>query len=148
MDPHDPVNARQVVIEYARLLERDLTENRHPARADSLPFAKPIIKTAIRTCVTRMSSSGQLTAELREYFETAYTSLADYLDEELVNLMIEYRRSGETLTAEPLAHDRTTTAAGRTLSETASLAGEIARATTIEAEELRKEFWELMHQQK
>ena len=39
MDPLDPLDAQQLVIEYARVLERDLTENRHPARADALPYA-------------------------------------------------------------------------------------------------------------
>jgi hypothetical protein len=37
MDPSDPLDAQQVVIEYARLLERDFEEARHPARIDTLP---------------------------------------------------------------------------------------------------------------
>ena len=66
MDPLDPVDAQQVVIAYARMLERDVSEGRHPARVDSLPYAKPVIKSAIRTSAIALSSSGQLTAELRD----------------------------------------------------------------------------------
>ena len=141
MDPSEPLDAQQVFVEYARLLERDIAEQRHPARIESLPFAKPIIKTAIRTSVTHLAQSGQLTDELREYFETAYTCLAEYLDGELVDLMTEYRLSAEVLATESAsARDKTTTSAWRTLVESGSLAGEVARATTIEAEKLRSEF--------
>jgi hypothetical protein len=141
MDPLDPLDAQQVVVEYARLLERDINENRHPARVDSLPYAKPTIKSAIRTSVKHLALSGQLTEELREYLETAYTCLAEYLDGELVELMTEYRRSGEELAAEAVpTRDRTKTAAWRTLVESGALAGEVARATANEAEVLRNEF--------
>jgi hypothetical protein len=141
MDPLDPLDAQQVVIEYARTLERDLTESRHPARVDSLPYAKAVIKSAICTSARHLAVSGQLTDDLREYLETAYTSLAEYLDGELVELVIQYRRSAEALeVASQSAHDRTQTVAWRTLSETGSLAGEVARTTTTEAESLRKEF--------
>jgi hypothetical protein len=141
MDPLDPVDAQQVVIEYARMLERDVTEGRHPARLDSLPYAKPVIKSAIRTSAIALSTSGQLTAELREYLETAYIFLAEYVDSELVDLVTEYRRSAEQLAAEsPLAAEKTRTVAWRTLVESGSLAGELARATTNESEALRDEF--------
>jgi len=141
MDPLDPLDAQQIVVEYARLLERDISGDRHPARVDSLPFAKPIIKTAIQTSVTQLALSGQLTAELREYFETAFTCLAEYLEGELVDLVTEYRRSAEQLTVESLlARDKTKTSAWQTLVASSSLAGEVARATTIEAEKLRREF--------
>jgi hypothetical protein len=145
MDPLDPLDAQQIVIEYARILERDIAENRHPARIDGLPFAKPIIKTAIRTSVTHLACSDQLTTELRGYFETAYTCLADYLDGELVELMTEYRRSAEQLSTEPVStRDRTKTTAWRTLIEGGSLAGEVARAMASEADKLRSEFQGLM----
>jgi hypothetical protein len=141
MDPLDPLDAQQVVIEYARLLERDIEENRHPARIDSLPFAKPIIKTAIRTSVTQLTLSGQLTDELRDYFETAYISLAEYLDGELVDLMTQYRQSAEELTRQsPTTREKVQTSAWQTLVETSALAGDVARATTTEAEALRSEF--------
>jgi len=141
MDPLDPLSAREIVIEYARMLERDIAENRHPARVDSLPFAKQVLKTAIRTSVTQLASSGQLTDELRDYFETAYTCLAEYLDGELVDLMTEYRQSAEQLAAESLAaRDKTSTPAWRTLVESGTLAGEVARSTAEEAQKLRIEF--------
>ena|SRR5258708_5509879 len=99
MDPLDPLDAQPIVVECARLLERDITENRPPARADSLCYAKPIIKSAICTSATYLAESGQLTHDLREYLETAYTSVAEYLDAELVDLMTQYRRSAEALAA-------------------------------------------------
>jgi hypothetical protein len=139
MDPLDPVDARYVVVAYAQLLERDLDEGRHPGRVDSLPFAKQTIKTAIRTSVMQLAVSGELTDELRSYFETAYTCLADYLEGELVDLVTEYRRIADELRASS-TRDKTATDAWRTLAEGSSLAGEVARATAAEAESLRKEF--------
>jgi len=145
MDPLDPLVAHQIVIEYARNLERDMTEERLPARADSLPYAKPIIKTAISTSVRHLSMTGQLTSELRDYLETAYTCLAEYLDGELVDLITTYRRSGEDLAGDARSvRDRTLTPAWRTISETSALAGEVARATTTEADVLRTEFRSLI----
>jgi hypothetical protein len=141
MDPSDPLDAQQVVVEYARLLERDFDQQRHPARVDTLPYAKPVIKSAIRTSVKSLAATGQLTDELREYLETAYISLAEYLEGELVELMTLYRNSAEQLAAEgQLARDKTRTSAWQTLSESGSLAGEVARAATTEAETLRSEF--------
>lgn len=141
MDPLDPLDAQQIVVEYARMAERDVNEHRHPSRVDSLPYAKPVIKAAIRTSVKHLAASGQLTSELREYLETAYTLLAEYLDGELVDLMTQYRKSAEELALEsPAPRDRTQTAAWRTLVESGSLAGEVARAATREAETLRDEF--------
>jgi hypothetical protein len=141
MDPTDPADAQRVVIEYAERLERDVNENRHPARVDSLPYAKPVIKAAIRTSVIHLAGSGQLTDELRDYMETAYTLLAEYLDGELVALMTEYRRSAEELaSAAGSAREKTQTSAWRTLAASGSLAGEVARAVTDDAETLRNEF--------
>jgi hypothetical protein len=141
MDPLDPLDAQQVVIEYARLLERDLNEDRHPARVDSLPHAKPVIKTAICTSVKTLARTGRLTEEMRDYFESAYTLLAEYLESELVDLMTEYRESAEQLAAQTLsARDRTSTPAWRTLAHSSALAGEVARAVADDAERLREEF--------
>lgn len=141
MDPEDPLDAQQVVIEYARMLERDIAESRHPARVDSLPYAKPIIKSAICTSVKTLADSGQLTSEMREYLESAYTYLAEYLDAELVELMTQYRQSGEQLAEQSMsARDKTQTPAWRTLAESGALAGQVARAVTNEAETLRQEF--------
>ena len=141
MDPSDPLDAQQVVIEYARLLERDFDQQRHPARIDTLPYAKPVIKTAIETSVKTLAASGQLTEELRDYFETAYISLAEYLEGELVELMTLYRQSAEQLALDgQAARDKTQTPAWQTLAQSGALAGEVARATTQEAENLRSEF--------
>ena len=136
--------AQQVVVEYARTLERDLNENRLPARVDSLPFAKAAIRDAIETSVTHLSSTAALTADMREFFETAYVSLAEYLEPELAALVLEYRRAAEELSASVSTADRTATPAWRTLSESAALAGEIARATTAEADALRVRFRQLL----
>jgi hypothetical protein len=55
--------------------------------------------------------------------------------------MTMYRESAEQLTLEgQLARDKTKTAAWQTLSQSGSLAGEVARAATTEAETLRTEF--------
>ena len=89
MNPLNPSDAQLIVIEYARVLERDLDEHRHPARVDSLPFSKSTIQTAIQTSVTHLARSGQLTADLRTYFETAYMCLAEYPDPAPVSLTRE-----------------------------------------------------------
>jgi hypothetical protein len=141
MNPLDPLEAQQIVVDYARMLERDIAEQRHPGRIDALPYSKPTIKVAIQTSLAELARSGQLTAELRDYFETAYTCLAEYLDNELVELMTAYRQSAEQLAAEAvLAQDKARSAAWRTLVESGSLAGEVARTAAAEAGELKKEF--------
>jgi hypothetical protein len=141
MDPLKAADAQQIVIEYARVFERDLEENRHPARVDSLPFAKPVIQAAIRTSVTQLAVSGQLTEDLRKYFETAYTGLAEYLDPEIVALITEYRYSAEQLTSvSPATREKTNSDAWRSVVDASALVGEVARATTTEAEKLRSEF--------
>lgn len=91
--------AQQIVVDYARTLERDLTENRLPARVDSLPHAKAAIRDAIESSVTFLSSTDVLTDDLRDFFETASVSLAEYLEPELLSLVTEYRQAGEELSA-------------------------------------------------
>jgi hypothetical protein len=145
MDPFDPVDAQQIVIAYARLLERDVQENRHPARVDTLPFAKPTIKSALCTSARSLAASGRLTDDLRDYLETAYSLLAEYLDRELVELMTDYRSSAERLAAEGgSVRDRTQSAAWRTLADTGPIAGQVARAVAAEAETLRAEFRQML----
>jgi hypothetical protein len=141
MDPFDPQNAQHIVVEYARLLEADIEHSRHPGRADSLPYAKAVIKTAIRTSVTHLVQIGRLTDDLRTFLETAYTSIAEYLDAELVNLVTEYRQAAEQVASEsPTVGDKTRSNSWRRLQSGGALAGEIARATSEEAEQLRREF--------
>jgi hypothetical protein len=145
MDPLNPVDAQQIVAEYARLLELDLEANRHPARVETLPYAKPVIKAAIATSTSALATSGQLTDNLREYLEEAYTLLAEYLEGELVALMTEYRRSADQLVREaPATREKTKTAAWRTLTASSALAGEVARAVTADADALRAEFRALL----
>jgi hypothetical protein len=144
MDPSDPLDAQQVVVEYARLLERDLADNRYPARVDSLPYAKPIIKSAIQTSVQSLTRSGQLTDDLREFLETAYVSLAEYIDAELAHLLVQYRAAASELAAGATVHDRTATIAWRTVAGSSALAGDVARAITDDAEALREEFRSLI----
>jgi hypothetical protein len=139
MDPLDPLDAQQIVAEYATLLVRDVTENRLPASVESLPYAKPIIKSAFATSTRTLSASGLLTDELREYLETAYTLLAEYLTSELVEFVTQYRGSADRLTVEA-PRDRAATDAWKELRQTSGLAGEIARATSEEVEALRAEF--------
>jgi hypothetical protein len=90
--------------------------------------------------VTHLVASGQLTNELRDYLETAYTSLAEYLDAELVELVAEYRRSADQLTDVRTVQDKAQTAAWQTIVQSSALAGEVARVTTEQAEKLRREF--------
>ena len=144
MNPADPERAQRIVAEYTRVLERDMNEGTFPAPVDSLPFAKPTIKTAIETSVVLLASSGRLTEELREFLRTAYISLADYVGSDLVRLMREYNQAGEQLVADQrLAREKTGGAAWRTLTESSRLAGEIARSIASEAERLQQEFHEL-----
>jgi hypothetical protein len=123
------------------MLERDIAENRHPARIDSLPYPKRVIKDAIRTSVETLVRSGALTAELREFLEVAYTSLADYIDRDLVDLMTEYRRSAADLAAVTTSpQEKTGTPAWRTVAGSSALAGEVARSIATEADALKTEF--------
>ena len=145
VNPDDPLSAQQIVSEYARVLNRDLESGTFPIPLDSLPFAKPTIKTAIRTSFMALHSSGQLTEELCDFLRTAYVSLADYVAPDLVQLMREYARAGEDLAADPrLAKEKTSGAAWQTMASSSRLAGEIARSMASEAELLRAEFQQLM----
>jgi hypothetical protein len=137
----DPAQAQQVVVEYARVLERHIEEQRHPAPIDSLPYAKPVIKAAIRTAAVGLVASHQLTDELREFLETAYVSLADYLEADLVRLLTEYREAAAELAVEGrLASETTTTPAWQRIAGSGAIAGEIARFIADDTEALREEF--------
>ena len=141
MSPDDPTDAQQVVVEYARMLERHAVEACYPASTESLPYAKPVIKTAIRTSFVTLSATGQLTEELRDFLEAAYTSLADYLDKDLVRLLTEYRDRAAELEADTrLPREKTATPAWRSIAESSTIAGEIARSIARDTEALREEF--------
>jgi len=145
VNPDDPLSAKQIVTEYARVLNRDLERGIFPVAIDSLPFAKPTIKTAIETSLLTLVSTGQLTEELRDFLETAYVSLADYVPADLVQLMREYARAGDDLAADPrLAREKTTGAAWQTVAGGSRLAGEIARNIASEADLLKTGFQQLL----
>src|SRR5262245_13090292 len=145
MTTDDPSVAQQVVADYVRRLERDDEAGQWPLNADLLPYSKPIIKTAIRTSLSALHSSGQLTDELREFLEGAYVSLADYVTDDLVRLMNEYQQAGADLGADSrLAREKTKGLAWRTVSESGPLVGEIARTIAGEAATLRAEFREFV----
>ena len=142
--PGDPRQAQQIVATYAEALERDMETGRLPAPADSLPFATPVIKSAIETSARAAASSGQMTHEIREFLETAYVSLADYVASDLARLLAEYRRAADEFAAgDSTAQPKLTGAAWRTLTETSRLAGDIARSIAAEAQQLRSEFQRL-----
>src|SRR5262249_7691050 len=103
LDPLRPADAQYIVIAYARLLERDLNEDR---RRDSLPFTIETIKTAIRSSMAALAKNGQLAPELRSSFETAYVCLADYQEFASDTLRSEFH---ELLTAADCSTSRRST---------------------------------------
>ena len=138
MDVIDPGIAQQIVAEYARLLER---QTEWPAALDALPYPKRTIKAAVYAVCGALASSGQLTDELREFLETAYVSLADYVSADQSRLMRDYQRAGADFASDARrTREKTTTSAWRTITDSSQLAGEIARAIAAEAELLRAEF--------
>lgn len=141
MNPDDPVVAQQIVADYARRLARDLEIDKWPAEADALPYPKLAIKAAIRTSVVALATSGQFSDELREFLETAYVSLSDYVASDLVRLLSEYQQAGSDLAADQrLAREKTAGSAWRTVAESSAIVGEVARMVASEAETLRAEF--------
>jgi hypothetical protein len=140
MNPEDPESAHAIVSDYVRVLEQHAADDSYPS-ARVLPYPKPTIKAAIVTCLTTLRGTGQLTEDLRDFLESAYVGLADYLDEELVRVMTEYRAATAALAAESAAaRDKIRTAAWQRVAETSRLAGEIARNVAEESGSLRLEF--------
>ena len=141
MNPAIPADAQQIVGQYLTLLERHAGTGTYPVSAGTLPFGKDLIKTAIRTSVTSLGSSNQLTSELRDYLEVAYVSLADYIDAELAALIIEYNQAADSLAADGRSpREKAGSPSWETLSRSGRLAGQIARAIADETEALRGEF--------
>jgi hypothetical protein len=141
VNPEDPESAQRIVAEYAALLERRHTSQEWPAPVDALPYPKQTIKAAIRTCFGVLVSSSRLTSDLREFLETAYISLADYVAADLVQLMTDYRQASVALeTDHRLAREKTGDAAWQTLAATGALTGQIAKAIADDAASLAAEF--------
>ena len=145
MNPDDPESAQQIVADYAQVLGNDLEAAGLPASVDSLPYAKPTIKSAIRTSARTLIANGQLTEELRDFLQTAYVSLADYVGADLARLMKEYQESAEHFASDSrLVREKLSTTEWQTLGESSRLAGEIARSIAGEAQQLELEFRELI----
>jgi hypothetical protein len=141
MNPEDAESAQRIVAEYAAVLERESEQEVYPSSVSRLPYPKQTIKAAIETCVRGLASTDQLTAELSDFLEIAYVSLADYVEEDIVRLLVEFREAGDSLADDGrLAHERVGTAAWKRLSDSARLAGEIASTIAQETEALRQEF--------
>jgi hypothetical protein len=144
MNPEDPESAQRIVAEYVSVLERDSEADLYPSSVTSLPYPKLTIKTAIRTCVRALVASDQLTPELSDFLEIAYVSLADYVEDDIVQLLTEFREAGATLAAdERRAREKVGTPAWNRLSESGQLAGEIARMISEQTKTLRDEFRQL-----
>ncbi len=141
MNPQDPESAHRIVAEFAELHEQHVTTQQLPASVRTLAYPKQTIKEAILTCLATLQHSGQLTTDLLEWLEEAYAGLAEYVDDELVRVVIEYREAAEALAAEgAAARDKVRTPAWGRLAETGRLAGNVARATAEDAATLREEF--------
>lgn len=144
MDPAEPAAAQQIIAEYAAQLERHTREDVYPAPVGALPYPKEVIKTAVRTSLKALISTRQMTEELRDFLEVVYTSLADYIEDELVRLMSEYRAAGVELASNSrLVQEKAGTPAWQVLTNSGRLVGEIAKAIAGETQALRDEFREL-----
>src|SRR5262245_54481587 len=117
MNPDDPESAHRIVADYAHLLEAGNGEA-FPASVRVLPYPKPTIKAAILTCAAAMREARQLTDEMREFLEQAYVALADYVDDELVRVMTEYRESLAVVADVRAAADKVQTTAWQRIGET------------------------------
>jgi len=141
MNPDDPSDAQRVVAEYAAVLERHTVEERYPASVSTLPFSKETIKASIRTAAVALTTTGQMTDDIREFLEVAYTSLADYVDDEVARIMAEYREASAALAADSrLGREKVDTPAWQVLRDTSGLVAQIARTIAEESETLRAEF--------
>jgi hypothetical protein len=145
MNPDDPHVAQQIVAAYVSVIEHHDQAQSFPASLSTLPYSRDTIKHAISASARALASSGQLTAELRDFLEGAYVSLADFIDDELVRLMHEYNRAADELSQAPHASgERTRTASWQTLQRSSALAGEIAKAMAADAAHLRGEFVDVL----
>jgi hypothetical protein len=138
MDPHDPESAHRIVAEYASVLEH--ADQALPASIRNLPYSKHTIKAAILTCTTSLREAQQLTGEMREFLEEAYVALADYVDDDIVQVMAEYREALASIAEVPASRDKVQTPHWQRLAATSRLAGDIAKTIAEETAALRIEF--------
>ena len=139
MNPDLPESAHRIVADYARVLEQTDAQA-FPASVRTLPYPKQTIKSAILTCAATLRETQQLTAEMREFLEQAYAALADYVDDDLVRVMVEYREALTAVSDVQSARDKLQTPAWQRVAETSRLAGDIARSIADDAAALRLEF--------
>lgn len=141
MNPAIPADAQQIVGQYLTLLEGHAAAETYPGSVATLPYAKETIKAAIRTSVTSLIASNELTGDMRDYLEVAYVSLADYVDAELAALVMEYNQAAGSLAADSRTPgEKLASRSWETLAHSGQLAGQIARAIADETESLRREF--------
>jgi hypothetical protein len=141
VDPSNFREAQRVVADYLKVVEAHAAQEVYPGSLRDLPHSKEIIRSAFKTAIEALVSTGQLTPELRDYLEVGYVSLADYVEEEVATLLREYRRAGEELAEDRrLAKEKVGTEVWQRISEQSRLAGEVARNISAETERLREEF--------
>jgi hypothetical protein len=141
VDPNTPHDAQSIVAAYLKMVEAHAAADVYPGSLRDLPHPKETIRSAFKISTMALVTTGQLTADLREYLEIAYVSLADYVNEEGATLLREYARAGEELAADGrLAREKTTTDAWQRVTEQSRLAGRLAKTISTEADELRAEF--------
>jgi hypothetical protein len=139
MNPDNPESAQRIVAEYAQLLERG-DSDAYPASLRTLPYPKQTIKSAILTCAATLRETQQLTDDMREFLEEAYAALADYVDDDLVRIMAEYREALAAVADVQAARDKLQTPAWQRIADTSRLAGEIAKSIADDTAALRLEF--------
>jgi len=139
MNPQDPESAQRIVTEYGQLLETGARQDL-PESVGMLPYPKQTIKAAILTCVATLRATDQLTVDMRDFLEEAYVALADYVDEDIVRLMAEYRRALASVAEIQAARDKMQTTGWQQITETSRLAGDIAKSIADDVAALRLEF--------
>ena len=139
MNPEDPESAHRIVVDYARVLEQS-DGQALPAPVRLLPYPKQTIKAAIVACTHNLRVTRQLTDEMAGFLEQAYVALADYVDDDVVRVMAEYRESLSAIADVRKVQDKLHTAAWQHVAQASSLAGEIARTIAEDTAALRVEF--------
>jgi hypothetical protein len=136
LDPHDPYDAHAIVTSYLSVLERHMQHEDYPLRRSMLPFPRDVIRVAVLTMVDVTSATG----ELAELLEAAHVALADYVDDELAELLTAHREAGLALADAPgLDQAKAQTGAWQTLAHTGGVVGDLARLIAEDAALLRKE---------
>jgi hypothetical protein len=126
VDPKNPIDAQAVVAAYTALLAERSTQTGYPVSTAALPYPREVIRQSIQTATAALVASSQMTPELYEFLQSAYVSLADFLDESMVGLLHEPQRSH--------------TIGWRRLSDAGPLVASLAQAIAQDAAALSAEF--------